>query len=245
MLVAAILVIDLAIPSITQARSGGSLLTDAVIFQQLQWRSIGPKRGGRSLAVAGHKDRRNEYYFGATGGGLWKTTDGGTTWDPVTDGQIGSSSVGAVAVAESSPDVVYVGMGETQLRQNVLQGDGIYRSDDGGKSWVHLGLDKTRAISRIRIHPEDPDRVYVAALGNPFGASPERGIFRTLDGGRTWQKVLYRNEKTGAIDLVLDPNNPDVMYASLWQVYRKPFILWSGGEGSGVFKSKDGGETWK
>ena len=210
----------------------------------LEWRSIGPDRGGRSIAVAGHADRPFEYYFGATGGCLFKTTDGGSSWLPVTDGQLGSASVGAVTVAESNPDVVYIGMGEVQLRSNVLQGDGVYRSGDGGASWTHLGLAETHAIARIRVHPTDPDRVYVAALGHPFGANPERGIFRSTDGGRNWDKVLFRNDRTGAVDLVMDPNDPDVLYATLWEVYRKPWRLWSGGEGSGLFKSTDGGESW-
>jgi photosystem II stability/assembly factor-like uncharacterized protein len=221
-----------------------SQIDESRLFPPLRWRNIGPKRGGRSIAVTGHKDRPFEYYFGATGGGLWKTTDGGATWYPVTDGQIRSSSIGAVAVAESNPDIVYLGMGESQLRQNVLQGDGVYRSIDGGQTWSHIGLEETQVISRIRIHPSDPNRVYVAALGHPFGPNPERGVFRTLDGGCTWKKILYRDERTGSIDIVLDPSDPDVLYSTLWEVYRKPWILWSGGEGSGIFKSTDGGDTW-
>lgn len=150
---------------------------ESTFFPPLRWRSIGPDRGGRSIAVAGHKDRPFEYYFGATGGGLWKTTDGGASWRPVTDGQIRSSSVGAVAVAESNPDIVYIGMGEVQLRANVLQGDGVYRSSDGGRSWTHVGLKETQAISRIRVHPSDPNWVYVAALGHPFWTEPRaRGV---------------------------------------------------------------------
>ena len=214
------------------------------LLPPMEWRSIGPDRGGRSIAVAGHAERPFEYYFGATGGGLFKTTDGGSTWAPVTDGQVGSASVGAVAMAPSDPDIVYIGMGEVQLRANVLQGDGVYRSDDAGKSWRHLGLADTHAIGRIRVHPTNPERVYVAALGHPFGPNPERGVFRTTDGGDTWQKVLFRDERTGAVDLVMDPVDPDVLYATLWQVYRKPWRLWSGGEGSGIFKSTDGGDTW-
>ena len=217
---------------------------EAALMPPLAWRSIGPDRGGRSIAVAGHSDRPFEYYFGATGGGLFKTTDGGASWLPVTDGQIGSASVGAVTVAESNPDIVYIGMGEVQLRANVLQGDGVYRSDDGGRSWRHLGLENTQAIGRIRVHPTDPDRAYVAALGHPFGPNPDRGVFRTTDGGRTWEKVLFRNDRTGAVDLVMDPRDPDVLYATLWEVYRKPWQLWSGGAGSGIFKTTDGGETW-
>lgn len=244
-LVALLLIIDLAVPSIILAKHAHSSAQNDILLPPLRWRNIGPKRGGRSIAVAGHTDRPYEYYFGATGGGLWKTMDGGMNWYPITDGQIKSSSVGAVAVAKSNPDVVYLGMGEAQLRQNVLQGDGVYRSTDGGQNWEYLGLEQTQVISRIRIHPTDPDRVYVAAVGHPFGQNPERGVFRTLDGGRTWEKILHRNEQTGAIDLVLDPNDPDVMYTTLWEVYRRPWILWSGGKGSGIFKSTDGGETWR
>ena len=206
--------------------------------------SLLPPMEWRSIAVAGHAERPFEYYFGATGGGLFKTTDGGSSWTAVTDGQVGSASVGAVAMAPSNPDIVYIGMGEVQLRANVLQGDGVYRSDDAGKNWRHLGLADTQAIGRIRIHPTDPERVYVAALGHPFGPNPERGVFRTTDGGDTWEKVLFRDERTGAVDLVMDPVDPDVLYATLWQVYRKPWRLWSGGEGSGIFKSTDGGDTW-
>ena len=192
-----------AMPASLTAQDPTSLLPP------MEWRSIGPDRGGRSIAVAGHAERPFEYYFGATGGGLFKTTDGGSTWSPVTDGQVGSASVGAVAMAPSDPDIVYIGMGEVQLRANVLQGDGVYRSDDGGKSWRHLGLAETHAIGRIRIHPSDPDRAYVAALGHPFGPNSERGVFRTTDGGETWEKVLFRDERTGAVDLVMDPSDPD------------------------------------
>jgi photosystem II stability/assembly factor-like uncharacterized protein len=217
---------------------------ESALLPPLEWRNIGPDRGGRSIAVAGHRDRPFEYYFGATGGGLFKTTDGGASWHPVTDGQIRSSSVGAVAVAESDPDVVYIGMGEVQLRANVLQGDGVYRSEDGGRNWTHVGLAETQVVSRVRIHPADPDRVYVAALGHPFGTNQERGVFRTTDGGQSWDRILYRDDRTGAVDLILDPNDPEVLYASLWEVYRRPWKLWSGGEGSGLFKSTDGGESW-
>jgi len=229
----------LAAPAAAQSAPG-----QAALMPPLEWRSIGPDRGGRSIAVAGHSDRPFEYYFGATGGGLFKTTDGGSSWSPVTDGQIGSGSVGAVTVAESNPDVVYIGMGEVQLRANVLQGDGVYRSDDGGRNWRHVGLENTQAIGRIRVHPTDPERAFVAALGHPFGPSADRGVFRTTDGGRTWDKVLFRNDRTGAVDLVMDPHDPDVLYATLWEVHRKPWQLWSGGEGSGIFKTTDGGDTW-
>ena len=210
----------------------------------LHWRNIGPNRGGRSLAAAGSARRPLEYYFGATGGGLWKTTDGGTTWQPVTDGQIHSSSVGAVAVSESNPNVVYIGMGETQLRGSIMQGDGVYRSTDSGKTWKHIGLADTQAISRIRIHPTNPDLVYVAAFGHPFGENQERGVFRSKDGGATWQKILYRGPKAGAVDLAMDPGNPQVLFAATWEAWRTPWMLSSGGPASGLFQSTDGGDTW-
>jgi photosystem II stability/assembly factor-like uncharacterized protein len=217
---------------------------DATVFQSLKWRSIGPDRGGRSITSAGSVKRPLEYYFGATGGGLWKTTDGGVTWKPVTDGQIKSSSVGAVAVSESNPDIVYIGMGETELRGNIMQGDGVYKSTDAGKTWKHSGLGDTQAISRVRVHPTNPDVVYVAALGHPYGPNAERGIFRSKDGGKTWQKVLYHDDKVGAVDLCFDPNNPNVLYAALWDVYRTPWLLNDGGPGSGLYKTTDGGDHW-
>ena len=217
---------------------------DSALFASLRWRNIGPNRGGRSIAVAGSTSRPLEYYFGATGGGLWKTVDGGTTWAPVTDGQIRSASVGAVVVAESNPDVVYMGMGEAELRGNIMQGDGVYRSADAGKSWSHAGLEKTQSISRVRIDPVNANRVYVAALGHPYAPNVDRGVFRTTDGGRTWTKILFRNDRTGAVDLAIDPNDSRVLYATLWEVYRRPWMLWSGGEGSGLFKSTDGGNSW-
>ncbi|MBE3134910.1 MAG: glycosyl hydrolase [Acidobacteria bacterium] len=213
-------------------------------FQSLTWRNIGPNRGGRSIAVAGSPSRPFEYYFGATGGGLWKTTDGGQTWAPVTDGRIRSSSVGAIAVADTNPDIVYLGMGEVQLRGNVMQGDGVYKSADAGRTWTHVGLSDTHAIGRVRIHPANPDVVYVAALGHPYGPNAERGVFRTGDGGKTWKKVLYRSDRAGAVDLCLDPRNPQVLYAATWEVFRTPWLLSSGGPGSGLFKSSDGGDTW-
>ncbi len=213
-------------------------------YAMLKWRNVGPHRGGRSIAAAGHPSRPFEYYFGAVGGGLWKTDDGGTRWRAVTDGQIASSSVGAVAIAPSNPDIVYIGMGEGQLRANVMQGDGVYRSDDAGKTWRHLGLAKTRTITAIRVHPRNPDIVYAAALGDPFADNEDRGVFRSRDGGRSWTKILYRSPKAGAIDLAMDPADPETLYATTWQVYRKAWQLWSGGPGSGIFKSTNGGDTW-
>jgi photosystem II stability/assembly factor-like uncharacterized protein len=217
---------------------------DAQFFKGLRWRSIGPNRGGRSIASAGVVGRPNEYYFGAVGGGLWKTTDGGETWNPVTDGQLHSSSVGAVAVSESNPDVVYIGMGEACLRGNIMQGDGVYKSTDAGKTWAHVGLENTQIISRIRISPTNPDVVYVAALGHPSAPNDDRGVFKTEDGGKTWKKILFRDAKTGAIDLAMDRNNPKVLYAAMWEAFRVSWQASSGGPGSGLFKSVDGGENW-
>lgn len=226
-----------------RAQQAPAAYPDAM-FAGLKWRSVGPARGGRSTAVAGSSARANEYYFGATGGGLWKTNDGGTTWRAVSDTAFRTSSVGAVAVAESNPDVVYVGMGETQLRGNIIQGDGVYKSTDGGKTWAHSGLAESMAISRMCVHPKNPDVVYAAVLGNPYAATAQRGVFRSKDGGKNWERVLFRDEKTGAVDLSMDPKVPDTLYAGLWEVFRTPHSLSSGGPGSGLFKSTDGGSTW-
>ena len=210
----------------------------------LSWRSIGPPRGGRSIAVSGVKGRPKEAYFGAVGGGLWKTTDAGESWAPVTDGQIGSSSVGAVAVSESNPDLVYIGMGESCIRGNIMPGDGVYKSTDAGKTWAHVGFRASDAISKIRIHPTRPDVVFVASFGKYGVPSDERGVFKTTDGGRTWRRTLFRDDKTGAVDIAIDRRNPDVVYAALWEAYRVEYQMSSGGPGSGLFKSTDGGETW-
>ncbi len=217
---------------------------DPKYFDKLKWRNIGPPRGGRSIGASGSPGRPNEYYFGATGGGLWKTTDGGQDWAPVTDGQISSSSIGAVAVAETNPDIVYIGGGETELRGSITQGDGVYKTTDGGKTWRHMGLRETQAISRIRVHPTNPDVVYVAALGHPYGDNEERGVFKSIDGGITWKKVLYVSPKAGAVDLIIDRTNPKILYASTWQVYRKTWKMWGGGPDCKLWKSENGGETW-
>lgn len=215
------------------------------LISKLEWRMIGPFRGGRVTAVAGVTSQPDVYYFGATGGGVFKTTDGGSTWAPVTDGQIGTGSVGAIGVSESDPNVIYLGMGESPVRGNVSHGDGVYKSTDAGKTWKKAGLEDTRQIGRVRVHPKNPDLVYVAALGHLFGPNEQRGVFRSKDGGKNWERILYRDDKTGAIDLSLDPNNPRILYAALWQVKRTPYSLESGGPGSGLFKSTDGGDTWK
>ena len=217
---------------------------DVALYDALEWTSVGPPRGGRSTAVAGSTARPMEYYFGATGGGLWKTTDGGTTWNPVTDGKINSASVGAVAVCETDPDVIYIGTGETQIRGNIQQGDGVYKSTDAGNTWTHLGLEATQNIARIRIHPQDCEQVWLAAFGVHSAPNPERGIYKSTDGGENWRLVLHRDDKTGGVDLTMDPGNPDVLYAALWEAWRKSWGMSSGGPGSGLFKSTDGGESW-
>jgi len=216
----------------------------SALFKNLRWRNLGPARAGRSIACAGSAARPFEYYSGATGGGLWKTTDGGMTWNPVTDGQLHSSSVGAVAVSASNPDVVYIGMGEKELRGNIMQGDGVYKSTDAGKTWRHMGLTDTQTISRIRIDPTNPDIVYVAALGHPAAPNPERGVYKSSDGGQTWKKVLYRDDKSGAVDLAIDPHHPNILYASTWESWRNSWGMSSGGPGSGLFKSTDSGDHW-
>jgi photosystem II stability/assembly factor-like uncharacterized protein len=217
---------------------------DSAFLSAWKWRNIGPDRGGRSIAATGVRGKPNEAYFGATGGGLWKTTDGGETWRPVTDGQVKSASVGAVAVSETNPSIVFIGMGETCIRGNIMPGDGVYRSADAGRTWTHAGFSQSDGISKIRIHPTNPDIIFVASFGKYSAPSEERGVFKSTDGGRTWRKVLYRDANTGAIDISISRTNPNVMFAALWQAYRKEYQMSSGGPGSGLFKSTDGGETW-
>ncbi|HEV7838306.1 MAG TPA: glycosyl hydrolase, partial [Gemmatimonadaceae bacterium] len=216
---------------------------DTSVFAALKWREIGPFRGGRSVAVAGSTKRPHEYYFGTTGGGVFKTADGGITWAPVTDKYFGGT-IGAIGISESNPDIVYVGGGEYPIRGNVSHGDGVWRTGDAGKTWTFLGLAETRQISRVRVHPTNPDIVYVGAQGHVYGPNPERGVYKTTDGGKNWRRILYRNDSTGITDLVMDPRNPETLYAAFWQAWRTPWQLVSGGAGSGIFKSTDGGEHW-
>ncbi|MEI6668946.1 MAG: glycosyl hydrolase [Acidobacteriota bacterium] len=215
-------------------------------FPGLEFRNIGPFRGGRSVAVTGVRGKPQLFYFGGTGSGVWKTTDGGATWANVSDTFFKTGSVGAIAVAASDANVLYVGTGETAIRGSTSShGDGVYKSTDAGATWTNVGLADTRQIARVRIHPSNPDIAYVAAQGHIWGPNEARGIYRTLDGGKTWTKVLFVDDKTGASDLMMDPTNPRILYAAFWQVYRKPWTLQSGGPGGGLYKSLDGGDTWK
>jgi photosystem II stability/assembly factor-like uncharacterized protein len=217
---------------------------DPSLFGGLKWRNIGPFRGGRCVAVAGSAARPKEYYFGATGGGVWKTTDGGTKWANVSDGFFTSSSVGALAVSASKPDVVYAGMGERDIRGDISHGDGVYKTTDGGTTWTHLGLAETQNISKIVVDPANPDIVYVAALGHVYGPNAERGVYKSTDGGKNWEKVLYVSDHAGAVDLAMDPSNAQTVYAATWEAWRTPYFLNSGGPGCHLFRTTDAGQRW-
>ncbi len=213
------------------------------IYKSVQWRQLGPFRGGRSCAVVGVLNKPNLFYFGATGGGVWKTEDGGRIWSNISDGFFGGS-IGAIAVSESDNNVIYVGGGEQTLRGNVSSGSGMWKSVDAGKNWEQIGLEQSRHIARIRIHPTDHSIVYAAVIGNIYKGHQQRGVFKSIDGGKTWKKTLFVNDEVGAADLCFDPNNPRIMYATTWRVKRTPSHFSSGGEGSAVWKSTDGGDTW-
>ncbi len=221
-----------------------TLTFDEKLYNALEWRSIGPYRGGRAAAVTGVPGKPNLYYMGATGGGVWKTNDGGNTWTNISDGFFGSS-IGSIAVSEWDNNVIYVGQGEGTVRGNVSYGHGVWKSTDAGKTWSFSGLKESRHIPRIRIHPKNPDVVYAAVLGDLFKSSQERGVYKSEDGGKNWKRVLFANADAGAVDLCMDPNNPRILYASMWRIRRTPYSLESGGEGSAIYKSTDGGETWK
>jgi len=228
----------LALPSQAQRKKKKNLTPvfngyDESMYDAMQWRNVGPFRGGRSAAVTGVAGKPNLYYFGATGGGVWRTKDGGRNWENISDGFFGGS-VGAIAVSESDPNVIYVGGGEVTVRGNVSHGYGVWKSVDAGKNWVSLGLEKTRHIPRIRIHPTNPDIVYVASMGNLYKSNPERGVYKSMDGGKTWKKTLFVNNDAGAVDLTFDPTNPRIMFASTWRIRRTPYDLSSGGEGSAL-----------
>jgi len=210
----------------------------------LEWRCIGPFRGGRVVAVAGDYENANVFYFGGCAGGVWKTSDAGTYWENVSDGFFNTASVGALAVAPSDSNVIYAGTGETTIRIDVSHGDGVYKSTDAGKTWAHIGLADTRFIGKIRVHPNNPDIVYVAALGHAFGQNDERGVYKSTDGGATWRKVLFKSNKAGAVDLSIDAANPRILYAAIWETYRSFWQISSGGPDCSLWQSTDGGETW-
>jgi photosystem II stability/assembly factor-like uncharacterized protein len=219
---------------------------DAKLFQELRWRSIGPPRGGRALAVTGVRGQPDVFYFGAVGGGVWRSNDGGRTWKPIFDSQ-GIASIGAIAVAPSNPQIIYVGTGEADMRSDISYGNGMYRSTDGGKTWAHIGLEDSRQIARILVDPKDPDKVFVAALGHAYGPNTERGVFYSKDGGKKWKRLLFHDENTGAIDLAFEPGNPKTLFAALLQTRRPPWNIYppSKGPGTGLYRSKDGGEHWE
>ncbi|MDE2224952.1 MAG: hypothetical protein KGJ46_06760, partial [Xanthomonadaceae bacterium] len=243
--------VALALPAATLALPAAAASTSSAAgarsmpFGALHWRLIGPFRAGRTLAVTGVVGQPNHFYMGAVDGGVWETIDTGRTWQPIFDSE-DAGSIGAIAVAPSDPNVIYVGTGESDMRSDIAQGDGMYKSTDGGKTWMHIGLADTQQIAMIRVDPRNPDRVFVAALGHPYGPNAERGVFRSLDGGKTGKKVLGPNEDTGAIDLIFKPGDANVIYASLWQTRRPPWNVYppSNGLGSGLYKSTDGGDTW-
>jgi photosystem II stability/assembly factor-like uncharacterized protein len=229
-------------PIHAQKRSKG-VSFDQKYYQDMSWRNIGPFRGGRSAAVTGVPGKPNLFYFGSTGGGVWRSTDAGNSWENISDGFFGGS-VGAVAVSTWDNNIIYVGNGEKTVRGNVSSGDGMWKSVDAGKTWKHIGLKDSRHISRVRIHPRNPDIVYAAVMGDLFKSSSQRGVFKSTDGGKSWKKVLFANKDAGAVDLIMDPNNPRVLYASTWRIRRTPYSLESGGDGSALWKSTDGGENW-
>lgn len=254
LLISILLILFSIVPSFTNAQKSKNKVGessdkypggyDPVLFHALRWRSIGPWRGGRSLAVCGIADNPKVYYFGAVGGGIWKTTDGGQSWICISDSAFHSSSVGAIAVAPSDPNIIYAGMGEAEMRGNISFGDGIYKSADAGKTWKHSGLEKSYAIQNILVHPHNPDLIYASCMGKVFGANKERGLYRSKDGGKSWEVILSKDDSTGCYDVKFDPVNPMIMYATLWQAHRTPYSLSSGGKGSGLYKSMDGGDHW-
>jgi photosystem II stability/assembly factor-like uncharacterized protein len=227
-----------------QKESAAASTVDASLFSNVKYRLLGPFRGGRSAAVTGSLQNRNTFYFGSTGGGVWKSIDGGSNWKSISDGYFGSS-IGAVTVAPSNENIIYVGEGENTMRGNVSEGlGGMWKSEDGGKTWKNMGLKDARHITNILVHPTNPNIVWAGVMGHLFGPNPERGVFKSVDGGQTWKRTLYVNDQTGCSDLVVDPENPAILYAGTWRVIRTPHSMESGGEGSGLWKSADGGDTW-
>ena len=217
---------------------------ESLIHESLKFRESGPFRGGRSAAVTGVKNKPDLYYFGATGGGVWKTEDGGKTYKNISDGYFGGS-IGSIVVSNSNPNIIYVGGGEVTVRGNVSSGYGIWKSLDAGESWIFSGLPNSKHVPRIVVDPNNSDIVYAAVLGNIYKPDNNRGVYKSIDGGQTWKKILYSNSMSGAVELVMDPNNSRILYASTWRLQRTPYSLSSGGKGSYLWKSTDAGETWK
>jgi len=243
-LVAIVITILVSFGQVATANAADTV--DAINYQTLKYRSIGPFRGGRVTAIAGIEEDPLTYYFGATGGGVWKTTSAGAAWENVSDGFINTGGIGAIDVADSDPNIIFVGTGEGPVRGvKTSHGDGVYKSTDAGKTWTHLGLEASRHISRIHIHPRNPDVVFLAAQGNPWGPNEERGIYKTTDGGVTWNKILYVNEDSGFADMTMDATDPNFLMATSWDFRRRPWVVKSGGPGSRVYKTTDGGATWK
>ncbi|MGB6715857.1 MAG: hypothetical protein WBE47_02780, partial [Candidatus Acidiferrales bacterium] len=236
-----------AAPQDEKAQASGEKAANDVTlpYQALQWRLVGPFRGGRATCITGIPSQPLVYYMGATGGGVWKTEDGGITWHNVSDGFMMTGSVGAIAVAGDDPNLIYVGMGEAPVRgQSSSFGDGMYKSTDAGKTWAHIGLENTRTISKVIVHPRNDDLVYVAAQGSRWAPTEDRGVYRSNDGGKTWKKILFVDPSAGPSDLAMDPSNPRILYAAFWDHQRTPWQIRSGGPHSGVWKTTDGGDNW-
>src|SRR5438105_7399628 len=236
---------EIAMPRVV-AQANGNVVINTNAYQDLRWRSVGPHRGGRSTAAVGIRTQPNVFYMGATGGGVWKTDNYGLTWMPVADGQIPTGSIGAIDVSDSNPSVVYVGTGSEAIRSNVILGRGVFKSTDAGRTWQYVGLKEVGQIGQLKVHPKNPDIAFVAAVGNPFGWGPDRGVYRTKDGGKTWQKVLFINDQTGVVSVAINWQNPNEIYAGAWRGQRKPWTIISGGPAAegGVYKSTDGGDHW-
>ncbi|HEX7325699.1 MAG TPA: hypothetical protein VF292_10150 [Rhodanobacteraceae bacterium] len=226
------------------AGTAAGTVPSSTLTSALRWRNVGPYVGGRVIAVAGVASKPNLFYMGSTGGGVWKTDNYGSSWTNLSDKYFKSNNIGAIAVAPSNPRVIYVGTGESDARNELLTGDGMYKSTDGGKTWQHIGLDKTHIISWITIDPTNPDIVYVAALGHVWGPNPQRGVYKTTDGGKTWKKILFVNDQSGGLTLAMDPADPNTLYATTWQMMRRHWTFSSGGPGSRIYKTTDGGATW-
>jgi photosystem II stability/assembly factor-like uncharacterized protein len=240
-----VLVVGGALPALAGSQDTG-ILTPQALMSQLKWRSVGPYIGGRVITVSGVPGNANLFYAGTVGGGVWKSSDEGIKWENITDEKLPgpSASIGAIAVAPSAPSTLYVGTGEDDIRNDMIPGDGIYKSTDAGNSWTYAGLRETHSISKIVVSPQDPNVLYASSMGHVFVPDPDRGVFKSTDGGKSWKKILFVDNQTGAIDLVMDPGHPQVLYATMWQAQRLPWGLISGGPGSGLYKTTDGGEHW-